>query len=118
MRPALLLAAPLLLALGAAAAAPPPRNVAGTWDLTWQTRKGPSRKGYLVVAQQGTQLRAQIHGQGEISAKGEIAGAAFTLRGSRYAVRYTIAGRVEGDRMAGSLKVLSVERRFTGQRRR
>ncbi|HEX2764152.1 MAG TPA: hypothetical protein VHM92_09990 [Allosphingosinicella sp.] len=115
MRLAFLLAAPLLL-LSAAPA--PPRNVAGTWDLIWQTRKGPSRRGYLVVVQQGAQLRAEIHGQGEVSAKGTIAGDAFTLRGSRYAVRYTIAGRVQGDRMAGSLKVLSVERRFTGQRRR
>lgn len=117
MKPARFLAAPLLLLLLPAADAPP-ANVAGTWDLTWQTRKGPSRRGYLVITQQGTQLRARIHGQGEISAKGSATGSAFTLVGTRYAVRYTIAGRIQGDRMAGSLKVLSVEKHFTGQRRR
>jgi hypothetical protein len=117
MRPVTFLSAPLLLLLLPGADALP-SNVAGTWDLTWQTRKGPSRKGYLVITRQGTQLRARIHGQGEISAKGTVSGSAFTLQGTRYAVRYTIAGCVQGDRMAGSLKVLSVEKHFTGQRRR
>ena len=122
MKPAFLISLPAAaaLALGAAtaASAPAPANAAGTWDLTWQTRKGPSRKGWLVIGQDGTRLRGEIHGQGHVVAKGTIAGPAFTLRGSRMAVPYTIAGRIAGDRMEGTLKVLSVEKRFTGARRR
>lgn len=44
-------------------------------------------------------------------------GAGFVLRGSRMLVPYTIEGTVRGDRMEGALKMLSVDRRFTGVRR-
>jgi hypothetical protein len=93
------------------------QNAAGTWDLVWQTRNGPSKKGWLVIRQTGNQLRAEIHGQGQVKAKGIITGADFTLRGSRFAVPYTISGRVAGERIEGSLRVLSVRRIFTGTRR-
>ena len=119
MTSTLALAAVILTVAGAspvrAEAAPAP--IGGIWDLTWQTRKGPSRKGYLVIEQSGARLVGRIHGQGSVTAKGSIAGSAFTLRGSRLAVPYVISGSVEGGRMTGSLKVLSVERRFTGLRR-
>ena len=107
------------LALLAAAPAPAQQRpvFAGVWDLTWATRKGPERKGWLVVRQAGNRLEAEIHGRGQVKAKGEAAGQAFTLRGSRLAVPYTISGRIDGDRMQGKLKVLSVERGFTGARR-
>jgi hypothetical protein len=94
-----------------------PADIAGTWDLIWQTRHGPSRSGWLVVTQQGNRIVAEIHGQGAVKAKGEIDGAEFTLRGSRLAIPYTISGRVQGGTLAGSLKILSIDRRFTGTRR-
>jgi hypothetical protein len=111
-----LLLASALLCAPAAAQAPVP-SFAGTWDLVWQTRHGPDSKGYLVIVQQGRRLGAEIHGRGEVKAKGETAGDAFVLRGSRLAVPYTISGRLAAGRIEGSLKVLSVERRFTGTRR-
>jgi hypothetical protein len=94
-----------------------PANIAGTWDLIWQTRHGPSKSGWLVVTQEGDRIAAEIHGQGAVKAKGEIAGADFTLRGSRLAIPYTISGRLEGGTLKGSLKILSIDRRFTGTRR-
>jgi hypothetical protein len=94
-----------------------PADIAGTWDLVWQTRHGPSRSGWLVVTQQGSRIAAEIHGQGAVKAKGEITGADFTLRGSRLAIPYTISGRVAAGRLEGSLKILSIDRRFTGTRR-
>jgi hypothetical protein len=113
--------AALLLAAAPAGSAPPtagPLSAAGTWDLIWQTRRGPERQGWLVLRQQGARLEGDIHGRGSIRAKGSIAGGDFVLRGSRLAVPYTISGRIEGDRMAGHLKVLSVDRPFRGERRR
>jgi hypothetical protein len=109
----------LLIAFAAPAAAAdsPPANIAGTWDLTWQTRHGPSRSGWLVVTQQGNRIAAEIHGQGAVKARGEMAGDDFTLRGSRLAIPYTISGRIEGGSLKGSLKILSIDRRFTGARR-
>jgi hypothetical protein len=123
MQPPLAASAALLLAATAAPAvmAPAPRPaaaaIAGNWDLTWQTRKGPRREGRFVITQQGSELRGEIHGRGSVKAKGTASGSAFTLRGSRMAVPYTIAGRVSGNRMEGTIEVLSVTRRFTAARR-
>lgn len=113
--PRLAIATALLLG-GAAVAQFPPR-VDGTWDLTWQTRHGPQQRGYLVLSRRGAVLEGEIHGQGSVRARGSISGAGFVLRGSRMLVPYTIEGRVRGERMEGSLKMLSVNRRFTGTRR-
>lgn len=71
-----------------------------------------------MIVRNGRELRAEIHGQGSVRARGTAMGPAFSLRGSRMAVPYRIEGRWQGDRLEGSLKVLSVERRFTGTRRR
>lgn len=108
-----------LFALGLAAPAPAaPVSAAGTWDLVWQTRKGPKREGWFVITQQDAAIRGEIHGRGSVRAKGVVTGSDFTLRGTRMAVPYTIQGRISGDRMNGTLKVLSVTRSFTGERRR
>jgi hypothetical protein len=105
------------LAASATAAQVQPAAVAGTWDLTWQTRSGSRKTGWFLLVQSGAELRGEIHGQGSVKAKGKVSGQTFTLRGSRLAVPYTINGRVSGDRMEGQLKVLSVTRVFTGVRR-
>jgi hypothetical protein len=114
---------PFAVAALACAAAPLPAqpaaqaDMAGTWDLTWQTRHGPERKGYLVVRQTGALLAVEIHGQGSVRAKGALTGHSFIVRGSRMLVPYTISGRVEGARLTGTLKIMSIERRFSGARR-
>jgi hypothetical protein len=106
-----------LATLAFAARAQAPR-FDGIWDLIWQTRSGPRQRGYLVLHQGGNALSGEIHGQGSITASGTIGGSAFVLRGSRMLVPYRIEGNVRGDRMEGALKVMSVDRRFTGIRRR
>ena len=102
---------------GAAVAQAPAPRFDGTWDLIWQTRRGPQQRGYLVLSRRGALLEGEIHGQGSVRARGRISGAGFVLRGSRMLVPYTIEGNVRGDRLEGSLNMLSVHRRFTGVRR-
>lgn len=89
----------------------------GTWDLTWQTRRGPQQRGHLVLTQSGGALSGAIHGRGSVRATGSTEGSRFVLRGRRMLVPYRIEGQVSGDRMEGALKALSVHRRFTGVRR-
>ncbi|HEX8672481.1 MAG TPA: alpha/beta hydrolase, partial [Longimicrobium sp.] len=91
-------------------------NVQGTWDLYWQTARGPSQSGYLVIAQRGDSLAAEIHGSGELQASGAINGREVLLTGRRI-VPFEIRAHVAGDTLRGSLKVLTTERRFTGIRR-
>jgi len=97
--------------------APTASSLVGTWDLTWQTRKGPRREGYLVVSQRGNAVEAKIHGRGAVTARGTVTGETFALRGSRLAVPYRIDGVFKGNDMTGSIRVLSVKRDFAGKRR-
>jgi hypothetical protein len=128
MRLSILAAATALLALGgvpaalpfapfSAQAAPAPQRIGGTWDLTWRNRRGEIRKGSMVVEQRGSQLFAEVYDRGGATATGSITGSAFTLRGSRLALPFTVTGRVKGRRMTGMLVALGVERHFTGVRR-
>ena len=108
---------------GLAAAQPPPppaptESFAGTWDLTWRKRQGgESRSGHLVIRQTGRRLTAEVHGQGSLRAAGEAEGPVFSLRGRRMGVPFTIGGRLQEGRLVGSVKVLTVDRRFVGVRR-
>lgn len=106
-----------LASLACAAQAQAPR-FDGVWDLIWQTRSGPRRSGTITLRQRGAALSAELRGRGSVNASGTVNGAAFVLRGSRMLVPYRIEGHVEGDRMEGAFKVMSVDRRFTGIRRR
>jgi hypothetical protein len=71
----------------------------------------------MVIEQHGSALTAQIHGQGSVKATGAANGAGFSLRGRRMGTPYAISGRLEGGKLVGSLKVLTVDKRFTGARR-
>jgi len=108
--------APLLPA-APAQAAPAPQRIGGTWDLTWKNRRGETRMGSMVIEQRGTELFAQVYDRGGASATGTIAGSSFTLHGRRFALPFTVTGRVKGRRMTGTLLALGTERHFTGTRR-
>jgi hypothetical protein len=101
-----------------AAAAPRVQQIGGTWDATWRSRRGAERKGLIVVEQRGSQLSARIEDRGNVTATGSIAGSTFTLRGTRFAIPFTITGRVSGRKMTGSLTALGSERRFSATKRR
>ena len=100
-----------------AQAAPAPKRIGGTWELSWKNRRGETRKGSMMVEQQGTKLVAQVYDRGGATATGSIAGSSFILRGSRLGLPFTVTGRVQGRRMTGLLQALGTERRFTGVRR-
>lgn len=125
LRPAVLMLAALglsgmsvpFLASAPALAAPKVQKMGGTWDLSWKSRRGNTRTGQMVVEQRGAQLFAEVYDRGGATATGSIAGSAFTLRGSRLALPFTVTGRVKGSRMTGTLTAIGTERHFTGVRR-
>ena len=100
-----------------ALAAPKPQQIGGTWDLTWKSRRGNIRTGYMEVEQSGSQLVAQVYDRGGATATGSITGSSFTLSGRRLLIPFTVTGRVKGRRMTGLLTAPGTERRFTGIRR-
>ena len=95
-----------------------PLQIGGVWDATWRNSRGEARKGLIVIEQRGAQLSARIESHGNVTATGTLAGSAFTLRGSRLGVPFTVAGRVDGRRMTGTLTAILAERHFTAVRRR
>ena len=114
---ALAAAAVVLGASAPASAQSPHAPLAGTWDLFWQTRQGRIQKGWLVIRQSGSRVTAEIHGRGHLRANGTADGDAFAVHGRRMDAPFTISGRLHEDRLLGSVKVLSVDRRFEGVRR-
>lgn len=106
-----------LLSSSPAEAAPRPQQMGGTWDLTWKSRTGATRTGYMVIEQRGAQLVAQVYDRGGATATGTIAGSAFTLRGTRMMLPFSVSGRAKGGRMTGVFTALGIERPFTGVRR-
>ena len=102
----------------AAWAARGPQQVGGTWDAVWRNSRGEARKGLIVIDQRGTQLTARVESHGNVTATGTLQGNAFTLRGSRMGVPFTIQGQVKGRKMSGALNAILVERSFTAVRRK
>lgn len=100
-----------------ASAAPAQQRIGGTWDLTWKNRRGETRKGSMTVEQRGRELFATVYDRGGATATGSISGSSFTLQGRRLGLPFTVTGRVQGRKMAGTLTALGIERRFTGVRR-
>lgn len=100
-----------------ASAAPAKQRIGGTWDLSWKNRRGETRKGSMTVEQRGSQLFATVYDRGGATATGSSSGSAFTLQGRRLGLPFTVTGRVQGRKMAGTLMALGIERRFTGVRR-
>lgn len=115
-----ILAIGLLAAAATAQPAPaqPAGSISGTWDMYWQTKSGPKKSGFMVFRQNGSDLRAELHGKGKVNARGSVTGDSFVLRGTRMLVGYRIEGRRQGDRLQGSLKVMSIDKPFTAVRRR
>ena len=95
-----------------------PQQIGGTWVANWQNSRGETRKGLIVIDQRGSQLSARIESHGNVTATGTLQGSAFTLRGSRMGVPFTVTGRVQGKRMSGLLSAILTERRFTATRRK
>ena len=100
-----------------AEAAPAVAKMGGTWDLAWKNRRGETRKGSMVVEQSGSELVAEVYDRGGATATGSLSGSTFTLYGRRLGLPFTVTGRVQGRKMAGTLLALGTERRFTGTRR-
>ena len=93
--------------------------MSGTWDLFWPTRDGRTeQQGWLVVEQTGPRVLVQVHGKGSLRASGTAQENSFEVRGRKMGAPFTIQARVRGERLTGSVKVLSVTRRFEGVRRR
>jgi hypothetical protein len=71
----------------------------------------------MTVEQRGSRLNATVYDRGGATATGSVSGSSFTLQGSRIGLPFTVTGRVQGRKMAGTLTALGIERRFTGVRR-
>jgi hypothetical protein len=108
---------PFIPSAAPASAAPAAQRIGGTWDLSWRNSRGEIRRGSMIVEQRGSQLTATVYDRGGATGTGSISGSSFTLQGSRIGLPFTVTGRVQGRKMAGTLTALGIERRFTGVRR-
>ncbi len=105
----------LLVWSGVAIAADEPAKVAGTWEMTAQSRRG-TRTQTLTIQQDGSSIKGTVKGErGEAPLAGSVAGNKITFTVTRetpngsITIEYT--GTVDGD----SIKGTSHSERFDGE---
>jgi hypothetical protein len=79
-------------------------NVAGTWHVSWQGRRG-SRKGVLEIQQNGSKLTGKFQAQGHSAPlTGSVQGnnVSFSAEGERMKLEFT--GTIERDKMTGTTR--------------
>jgi hypothetical protein len=84
-----------------------PANVAGTWQMSWQGRRG-NEQGTLRIQQDGSKLSGSLDGpRGSSALTGTVQGNQVSfnvqMQGRRtFTVRYT--GSLDGDKMSGTMQ--------------
>jgi hypothetical protein len=115
------LACALALVLGlTAAAAPKPASVAGTWDMSFQGRRG-TMTATLTIEQDGGKIKGTLKGRrGESPLKGTVKGGKidFTVKREtpRGDFRQEFKGTVSGDRMKGTVHMFRFDIDWTAKR--
>ena len=93
-------------------------NIAGTWDMNVKKRRGGTQSWTLKLDQHGEDLSGVINSEGgDLSVDGTIKGQAVNLFAKRLGVTVEFPATVNGDTMAGEMRVLTVNRFWTAKRR-
>ena len=105
-----------------AVAAPKAANVAGTWDLSMQGRRGTMTQ-TLKIEQDGDKIKGTIEGRrGSSNFDGTVKGNTIRFAVKRETPRgefvMDYSGKVDGDTMKGSAQVRSFEIDWTAKRRK
>ncbi len=114
----------LVLSLGMvkAVAAPKAANVAGTWELSMQGRRGTVTQ-TLTIEQDGDKIRGTLEGpRGSSNFEGTVKGDDVRFAVKRETPRgefeMDYSGKVDGDAMKGSAQVRSFDIDWTAMRRK
>jgi hypothetical protein len=114
----------LVLSLGLvqAVAAPKAANVAGTWDLSMQGRRGTMTQ-TLKIEQDGDKIKGTIEGpRGSSNFDGTVKGNEIRFAVKRETQRgefeMDYSGKVDGDTMKGSAQMRRFEIDWTAKRRK
>ena len=79
-------------------------KVAGTWQMSWQGRKG-AREATLQIHQAGSKLSGTFEAQGgSAPLSGSVQGDKISLTAAGEMKERTFVGTVEGNKMSGSMK--------------
>jgi len=114
----------LSLAFGLAVkAAEHPANVAGKWEMSWESRQG-TISADLVLEQDGEKLKGTMSGPGgrETPLTGTMKGKSITLVARRETPRgeFTVEykGKVDGDSMQGSAEMGQFSMEWSAKRKK
>jgi hypothetical protein len=79
-------------------------KVAGTWQMSWQGRKG-AREATLQIQQAGSKLSGTFEAQGgSAPLSGSVQGDKISLTAAGEKKERTFIGTVEGNKMSGTMK--------------
>jgi hypothetical protein len=112
----------LLVCGGRAMAADEPAKVAGTWEMSSTTPRGPVAQ-TLTIQQDGSTIKGTLTGQsGESPLEGSVTGnnISFTVKWETPNGKFTVeyAGTVDGDSMKGTIHSARFDREWTAKRQK
>jgi hypothetical protein len=94
------------------------QNVAGSWEMTVQKKKGGIQIWTLTLKQNGEQLTGVINSEGgDLPVTGTIKGQSFNLSAKRFGVTVEFHAVLNADTMTGEMRVLTISRQWTSKRR-
>jgi hypothetical protein len=113
---------PQEITLTGGATAPSPgaetADLSGVWAMSMEKRRGGAQEWTLTLRQEGERLEGFIRSEGgDLAVSGTVRGRAVELSAERMGVTVEFPAAFDGERLAGTMRALTVERRWTARRK-
>ena len=93
-------------------------DVAGTWEMSVQKKRGGTQTWTLKLRQNGQQLKGVLTSEGgDLDVAGDVQGQNINLSAKKFGVTLELPAVLDGDTMKGEMHALSVRLLWTARRR-
>lgn len=93
-------------------------DVGGVWAMSVEKRRGGTQEWTLTLRQEGERLEGFIRSEGgDLRVEGTVRGRAVELSAKKMGVTVEFPATFDGEQLAGTMRALTVERRWTARRR-
>ena len=90
----------------------------GVWAMSVEKRRGGAQEWTLTLRQEGEKLEGSIRSEGgDLPVTGTVKGRAVELSAKRMGATVEFPATFDGEQLAGTMRALTVERRWTARRR-
>lgn len=93
-------------------------DLSGVWAMSVEKRRGGAQEWTLTLRQEGERLEGFIRSEGgDLAVTGTVRGRAVALSAQKMGVTVEFPAAFDGEKLAGTMRSLTVERRWTARRK-